>query len=166
MSEEESGMPKIQYLVNLTDDERHSLQQLLRRGTAKARTLTRARILLKADQHLPDDAIAAALDVSRATVERTRKRFVEENLDALHERPRPGGQCKLTDTQAAHLLAETRQPLPPKPSMPARYDYEYKRNGTRNLFMLYEPQAGWHHITITERRTKARLCVPDAVVGR
>jgi hypothetical protein len=51
------------------------------------------------------------------------------------------------------LIRETRKPLPTAPRRPARYDYEYERNGTRNLFMLVEPQTGWRHITVTERRT-------------
>jgi ketosteroid isomerase-like protein/transposase len=45
-------------------------------------------------------------------------------------------------------------PLPPKPGTPARYDYEYQRNGTCNLFMFCEPQAGWRQIAITAQRTK------------
>lgn len=105
-------MPRIKYIVDLTDEERQHLHQLIRQGSAKARTLTRARILLKADEGFNDAHIAQALDVGRATVERTRKRFVEENLDALHERPRPGAQRKLTVKQEAHLLAVSCTPAP------------------------------------------------------
>lgn len=105
-------MPRKRYLVDLTDEERNGLQQLLRRGAAGTRKLTRARILLKADQGLGDEAIARALDIGRTTVERTRKRFVEEHLGALQERPRPGGRRKLTDKQAAHLIAVACTPAP------------------------------------------------------
>lgn len=105
-------MPRIKYIVDLTDEERQHLHQLTRQGSAKARTLTRARILLKADDGFNDAQIAQALDVGRATVERTRKRFVEENLGALHERPRPGAQRKLTGKQEAHLLAVSCTPAP------------------------------------------------------
>lgn len=52
------------------------------------------------------------------------------------------------------MIAEQREELPAKAGRARRYDYEYQRNGTRNLFMLGEPQAGWRHIAITERRTK------------
>ena len=52
------------------------------------------------------------------------------------------------------LIAETRKPLPPKPGQPERFDYEYKRNGTRNLFFFFQPLAGWRHVLITEHRTK------------
>jgi DDE superfamily endonuclease len=50
-------------------------------------------------------------------------------------------------------MGETRQPLPARPGHAARYDYEYKRNGTRNLFLFREPQAGWRHVAVTEQRT-------------
>ncbi|MDP6548579.1 MAG: IS630 family transposase, partial [Dehalococcoidia bacterium] len=49
--------------------------------------------------------------------------------------------------------AEKRSPIPPKPGRRERFDYEYKRNGTRNLFMLCEPLEGWRHVEVTERRT-------------
>jgi len=56
--------------------------------------------------------IAAALDVGIATVGRTRQRFVEANLAALEERPRPGGERKLTGKQEAHLIAVACTPAP------------------------------------------------------
>ena len=52
------------------------------------------------------------------------------------------------------LIEETRQPLPAQPGQPQRYDYEYARNGTRNLFLFVEPQAGRRHVHVTEQRTK------------
>jgi transposase len=82
-------MPKKKYRVDLSPDERMTLEQLLRRGKAGARKLTRARILLKADDGLSDEQIAAALDVGTATVGRIRQHFVEENLGALDEHARP-----------------------------------------------------------------------------
>jgi hypothetical protein len=51
------------------------------------------------------------------------------------------------------LVAETRTPVPMRPGQPARYDYEYERNGTANLFMLFAPLEGWRHVKVTERRT-------------
>ena len=49
--------------------------------------------------------------------------------------------------------AETRTPEPMQPGQPARHDYEYMRNGTANIFMLFAPLEGWRHIEVTERRT-------------
>src|SRR5262249_41252315 len=51
------------------------------------------------------------------------------------------------------LVTETRTPLPIQPGRPARYDYEYERNGTASLFMLFAPLEGWRHVKVTERRT-------------
>ena len=99
-------MPKKKYLVTLGDDEREQLEHLLRGGTHATRKMTRARMLLKAAEGWQDSAIAAALSVGRATVERTRQRFVEEGLAALEERPRPGTQPKLDAKAEARLIAE------------------------------------------------------------
>jgi hypothetical protein len=57
------------------------------------------------------------------------------------------------DETSKQLIKETRAPTPLKPGQVARYDYEYERNGTRNLFLFCEPQAGWRHIVVTEQRT-------------
>ena len=99
-------MPKKKYLVTLTETERAQLEELLRSGTHATRKVTRARILLKAADGWQDQAIADALNIGRATVERTRQRFVEENLAALDERPRPGNQPKLDAKAEARLIAE------------------------------------------------------------
>jgi transposase len=92
--------------VTLRDDEREQLDHLLQGGKHATRQVTRARILLKAAEGWEDKAIAAALSVGRATVERTRQRFVEEGLRALEERPRPGTPPKLDVHAAARLIAE------------------------------------------------------------
>ena len=94
------------YLVTLTADERSHLLELIKKGTVAARKLTRAHILLRADEGASDQAIADALHVHRTTVERTRQKFVEGNLDyALTERPRPGAKRKLDPKQEARLIA-------------------------------------------------------------
>ena len=99
-------MPAKKYLVTLTEDERRTLRELLKKGSLAARKLTRAHILLLADEGHRDDEIAAALHVGRATVERVRKRFVEEGLqDALSERPRPGKARLLDAKQEAYIIA-------------------------------------------------------------
>lgn len=100
------------YRVTLTEEERTMLQTLIAAGTAPARTLTHARILLKADQGpagpaWPDDIIADALDVSIPTVARVRERLVEQGLAAALQRQRPSGQRqrRLDGVQEAHLVA-------------------------------------------------------------
>ena len=98
-------MPAKKYVVDLTNDERDALLQLIRKGKPSARKVKRARILLKAAAGLTDTQIAAVLNTGEATVERTRKRFVEAGLDALNERPRAGARPKLKGKQEAHLIA-------------------------------------------------------------
>jgi transposase len=105
-------MPKKNYLGDLTAEERTTLEQLRQKGKSSARKLTRARILLQADEGLTDEEIASAQGVGIATVERTRQRFVEANLEALNELPRPGGQRKLSGKQEAHLIAVACTPAP------------------------------------------------------
>jgi hypothetical protein len=57
------------------------------------------------------------------------------------------------DETSKQLVKETRPLQPVQPGQPPRYDYEYERNGTRNLFLFVEPQAGWRHVQVTEHRT-------------
>ena len=57
------------------------------------------------------------------------------------------------DETSKQLVAEKRSPIPAKGRRRERFDFEYQRNGTRNLFMLCEPLAGWRHVAVTERRT-------------
>jgi transposase len=103
---------KKKYIVTLTKEERQMLQAMLSRGKAAARKLMRARILLKADEspggpEWSDDQIAEGLEVGRATVERVRKAFVEEGLEAALERRKPRRQYlhALDGDGEAHLIA-------------------------------------------------------------
>ena len=57
------------------------------------------------------------------------------------------------DESSKQLIAETRTALPARPGRVRRYDYEYQRNGTRNLFLFFEPLTSWRHVEVTERRT-------------
>ncbi|MBL8168505.1 MAG: IS630 family transposase [Acidobacteria bacterium] len=236
------------YIIELSAEERHELQRLLRSGKTMARKATRARILLKADDGLSDEQIAEEVSTSVPTIERVRKRFVEESLKCLHEHSRPGQKLKLDPKAEAHLIAvacskaptgrrrwtlrlladkavelglsaslsheavrqlskknklkpwqkkqwcipevssefvarmedvldlyhepydpkrpkvcfdekskqliaETRSPIRAAPGRVERYDFEYKRQGTANLFLFCEPQACWRHIEVTDRRT-------------
>lgn len=103
------------YVVSLTDEERATLLELTKKGSAPARKIARAHILLQAADGRSDQEIADALHVGRATVERTRKRFVEGNLEgALSERSRPGAKRKLDGKQEALLIA-TACSTPPEP---------------------------------------------------
>jgi DDE superfamily endonuclease len=79
---------------------------------------------------------------------------MEEVLD-LYAEPYDARRPKVNfDEKSVQLIAETRTALPAQPGQPTRIDYEYQRNGTANLFVLCEPQAGWRHLVVTERRTK------------
>jgi transposase len=106
-------MARKTYLVTLTPEEREWLAALVKAGRRSARMLTRARILLKADQAQggpawPDLDIASALDCGLRTVERVRQRFVERGLEAaLSRKPqdRPSRQRKLDGAAEARLIA-------------------------------------------------------------
>ncbi len=58
------------------------------------------------------------------------------------------------DETSKQQTKETRTPLPTRPGRPAAYDFEYERNGTANLFMVYAPLDAWRHVEVTDRRTK------------
>src|SRR5678816_4892371 len=57
------------------------------------------------------------------------------------------------DESSKQLIAETRVPIAAKPGQPGRHDYEYRRNGTANLFMMFAPLEGWRHVKVTDRHT-------------
>jgi hypothetical protein len=78
---------------------------------------------------------------------------MEDVLDVYHRPYDPARPVVALDEASKQLVAETAQPLPPEPGRPERFDYEYVRKGTANLFMLSEPLAGWRHVMVTDRRT-------------
>jgi len=239
----------IRYRVDLSEAERAELEALLRGGRHAARTLKRAQILLAAEAGMPDEIIAQTLGVGGSTVYRTKRRFVEGNLDkALSEEPRPGARRKLTgqeeallvatacsrppegsarwtlerlagemvrltaheslsretvrrrlaenelkpwrekmwcvpkidgeyvarmedvldlyaeppdparpvvclDESPVQLIGEVRAPIPAAPGQIERVDYEYRRNGTLNLFVAVDANRPWRKVSVTERRT-------------
>jgi transposase len=251
----------IRYRVELSEAERDELATLLSGGTQAARKLKRAQILLAADGGACDAAIAACIGVGESTIYRTKRRFVEGNLEAaLSEEPRPGAPRKLSGPETALLVAtacagppagcarwtlelladkmvrltdhddlsretvrrrlgenalkpwrrdmwcipqvdgtyvarmedvldlyaeapdprrpvvcfdesptqligETRLPIPPAPGQPERQDYEYKRNGTVNLFVFLDAHQPWRKVKITDRRTAQDYaqCMRDLV---
>ncbi len=94
------------YIVDLLDEQRYQLRHVISSGTWSARMVNRAHILLQADQGATDRAIAAALHIGSATVQRTRRRYVQDGLDAaMNECPRPGARRKLDGKQEATLVA-------------------------------------------------------------
>ena len=100
-------MPKKIYEVELSASERDHLENIVSSGTEKARKLTRARILLKADEGWTDAQIQAALNVSRPTVERVRRKYVVEGLNAALNRKKPDREYerKIDGRDEAHLIA-------------------------------------------------------------
>jgi DNA-binding CsgD family transcriptional regulator len=93
------------YTVALTDAERTELDQFVSRGIHSSREITRARILLLVSEQRPDAEIVAALGISLPTISATAKRFMDERLGCLKERPRSGGPAKITPTVCAHITA-------------------------------------------------------------
>jgi transposase len=78
---------------------------------------------------------------------------MEDVLDLYAEPYDPQRPTVVFDETSKQLIGETRQPLPARPGQVARYDYEYQRNGTRNIFLVCEPHAGWRHVEVTAQRT-------------
>ncbi len=255
-------MMNIRYRVTLDEAERAQLTVMLSGGKHAARKIKREQILLAADAGVSDEDIACAVVVGDSTVYRTKRRFVEGNLDAaLSEEPRPGAPRKLSGKQTALLVAtacscppqgrkrwtldllaerdgpadrargscrarrcgggwprtissrggatcgasrrstatmsrawktcstsmpskpdpkrpvvcfdesptqligEVRQPIPPAPGQPERYDCEYRRNGTANLFVFLDAHRPWRHVKVTQQRTAKDFaqCMRDLV---
>jgi transposase len=238
----------VRYRVELSQAERDELTTMLSKGKCAARKLKRAQILLAADAGRGDEEIARTVAVSGSTVYRTKRRFVEGNLErALSEEPRPGAERKLTgkeeallvatactkppagrarwtlellagamvkltdheslsgetvrrrlaenglkpwrrdmwcipkvdgeyvarmedvldlyaeapdpkrpvvcfDESPVQLIGEVRQPIPAEPGQLERYDCEYRRNGTVNLFVCIDIHRPWRNVKVTERR--------------
>jgi uncharacterized small protein (DUF1192 family) len=78
---------------------------------------------------------------------------MEDILEVYHRPHDPEYPVVCLDETSKQLIAETRVPIAAKPGRPARYDYEYERNGTANLFMLFAPLEGWRHVEVTDRHT-------------
>src|SRR5213594_4002600 len=158
------------YVVRLSGEERERLETLIRKGKSPARRVLKARILLKADvseagKGWSDNRIIEALETSPSMVYRVRKQLVEEGFEAvLSRKPRamPAVARIFDGEKEAKLIAlacskppkgRARVPIPMKAGRPARFDYEYERNGTANLFMMFAPLEGWRHVKVTDRHT-------------
>ena len=81
--------------------------------------------------------------------------YMEDVLDVYHRPCNPLYPIVCLDETPVQLVSETRQPIPMKRGKPARYDFEYRREGTANLFMFFAPLQNWRHVKVTERRTRA-----------
>lgn len=82
--------------------------------------------------------------------------FVAAMEDVLEVYHRPYDEKRpliCLDEASRQLIGEVAQPIPAGPGRPERFDYEYVRNGTANLFMISEPLVGWRHVAVTQRRT-------------
>ena len=78
---------------------------------------------------------------------------MEDVLDLYHQEYNPERPIVCFDETSRQLTGEVRPPIKAVPGRVARYDTEYQRNGTRNLFMICEPKGGWRHIAVSGRRT-------------
>lgn len=90
---------------------------------------------------------------------------MEETLEVYHRPYDAKKPLVCVDEASKQQVKETRSPLPAKPGEPERYDYEYERNGTSNLFMISAPLEGWRHVKVTDRRTAIdwAQCLKDLV---
>jgi transposase len=150
---------KKKYIVTLTEEERRRLQEMLSRGKAATRKLTHARILLKADAaddgpDWNDEAIAEGLEVGRATVERVRKEFVEEGLEAALERRKPRRLYlrKLDGDGEAHLVALACQ-KPPE----GRRRWTLQLLADRMVQLEYVDQISYQTVRRTLKKTNSSL---------
>jgi hypothetical protein len=82
---------------------------------------------------------------------------MEDVLEVYHRPYEEKRPLVCLDEASKQLIGETRQPLPAEPGQPERFDYEYERHGTGNLFMISEPLLGWRTVRVTERRTAKDL---------
>jgi DDE superfamily endonuclease len=79
---------------------------------------------------------------------------MEDVLDVYSRPYDPRRPQICMDEAGKQLVKETRTPIAAEPGRPERYDYEYERNGTCNLFVFCQPLTGWRHVEVTERKTK------------
>lgn len=76
---------------------------------------------------------------------------MEDVLEVYHRPHDPDRPLVCLDETSKQLIAETREPIPAEPGQPERYDYEYERNGTANLFMMFAPLEGQRYVKVTDR---------------
>ena len=150
---------KKKYIVTLMEAERQMLQAMLSRGKAAARKLVHARILLKADAGSggpgwTDDQIAEGVEVGRATVERVRKEFVEEGLEAALVRRKPLRQYRrrLDGDGEAHLIALACQKAPE-----GRSRWTLRLLADRMVQLEYVDEVSYQTVRRTLKKTNLNL---------
>lgn len=93
-------------IVNLTNSEIKFLEEFIRKGNKKARSITRANILLLANKKEKSKKIAEILNINRGTVAEIKKKYVREGLNgALHDKPRPGQPIRYDEKKSAEVIA-------------------------------------------------------------
>jgi Homeodomain-like domain len=155
----QEGVMQKRYRVTLTDSEREELQRLVRVGKAAAQKLTRARIMLLADQAedgpaKSDPEIVEALGCGRASVERTRKRFVEDGFEeALSPKPSERVFARKIDGKAeAHLIALACG-APPE----GRSRWTLRLLGNQMVTLEHVPSVSYETIRRTLKKTSLSL---------
>src|SRR6202040_2654822 len=158
------------YHVELSQAERGELTTMLSKGKRAARKLKRAQILLA-------DAMVKLTEHESLSHETVRRRLAENGLkpwrkdmwcipkvdgeyvarmedvlDLYAEAPDPTRPVVCFDESPVQLIGEVRQPIPAEPGQLERYDYEYRRNGTVNLFVCIDVHRPWRKVKLTERR--------------
>ena len=98
--------------------------------------------------------------------EERRVAAMEDVLDLYEEEHDPLYPTVCLDEKPVVLHADVQPPVPVEPGQPERIDYEYERKGTRNLFVMVEPLAGWRHVEVTAQRTRPRLRTGGALARR
>ena len=91
---------------------------------------------------------------------------MEDVLDLYHQEYNPERPVVCFDETSRQLTGEVRPPIKAVPGRVERYDTEYQRNGTRNLFMICEPKGGWRHVAVTGRRTAVDDATGTVAGGR
>jgi hypothetical protein len=77
---------------------------------------------------------------------------MEDVIEVYHRPHDPDRPVVCVDETSKQLIVETRTPIPAEPGRPKRVDYEYERNGTANLFMMFAPLEGWREVKVTDQR--------------
>ena len=91
---------------------------------------------------------------------------MEEVLEVYRRPHDPKRPLVCLDETSKQLISETRAPIPMKPGSPARYDYEYERNGVANLFTMFAPLEGWRRVKVTDRHTAIEYAQVLKEIGR
>jgi hypothetical protein len=154
----------VKYRVTLETSEHLELVAVVLDGKGAFRRLKPAQILLAADSGLSDEEIAWNVAVAASTVW-TKQRFVEERLKRALSCPDERRPVVCFDETPRHLIGEERVPVRAEPGKRRRFDCEYVRNGTANVFVFADVNRPWRHAKVTDQRTCSDFaeCMRDLV---